>query len=359
MRSIAKKNFRNLIASIDFPIVIYSGRSGNIIATNNQAENLLGQDMNNMKVVVEHSIRVGLSKSILAYGKKIFNNVLFFNGIDHFEVDIEINSIFLDNEYIMICFFERSYKQIFDKRISKLLPRFFYKDVQHYFRGGSYFFTRDTNVILDGHSNNQVFMDSETNEYYKGIEEQCIITGEGVYNVIHNLSMGENKERFIKMNMIPILNRAGNHIGVVGIYTLLLEEIERKTLYDIALNENHILNQIIARNGLYVVSWNLGSDWEIEYVSPNFSWFGYSRYDLYSGNVRWLDLIHPDDMNELVQKVSSLNENQGNILEPMSYRIRKLSGKYVWVLDETYNVSRRDNSWHLDCVLKIIDRREK
>lgn len=358
MNSIAKKMVQNLIVNIEFPVMVYSGKNGSVIAINEYGKGILGKNVKNLKTVVSDSTSMGLSKMILSYGNKIFYNISIFDGVEHFGIDAELNCIFIDNEYVIFCFFEKSYKKIFDKAHSKLVPRLFYKDKQHIFRNGSYYFTQDTNVILDGASDNQVFMDKPTCMHYQNVERRCMEQGECIYNAIHNITDIDNKDTFMKMNMVPLYDREKECLGVMGIYCLLLNREEHRAIFDSTLKENNILNQLIEAKAEFAVSWKLGGEMEVEYVSPNFTYFGYSLNDLYSGNIKWTDIVHPDDIKQIVQTTLDFTKDNSKKFLPMRYRIRKPSGRYIWVLDETYNVSKIGGTWHRQSVLKEISREE-
>jgi PAS domain S-box-containing protein len=76
--------------------------------------------------------------------------------------------------------------------------------------------------------------------------------------------------------------------------------------------------------------------WPIEFVSDNVLQFDYESEDLLSGSIKYLDIIHPEDRNSVIEEVEkSLLDKD---LEEFSreYRILTGYGETRWVDDRTF-----------------------
>ncbi|GMV24735.1 MAG: hypothetical protein AMXMBFR58_07660 [Phycisphaerae bacterium] len=72
----------------------------------------------------------------------------------------------------------------------------------------------------------------------------------------------------------------------------------------------------------------------IEHVSENISQFGYTADDLLSGRVKYLDLVHPEDLPRIQAEVRrQVSSTQTHVFQ--EYRIRTADGRWVWLADYT------------------------
>lgn len=84
-----------------------------------------------------------------------------------------------------------------------------------------------------------------------------------------------------------------------------------------------------------VFRWKAETGWPVEYVSPNVSQFGCRPGVLLSGELPFMNLIHPDDLGRVASEVSRLTA-QGVASFEQKYRlIRPNDGEVRWVDDRT------------------------
>jgi PAS domain S-box-containing protein len=62
---------------------------------------------------------------------------------------------------------------------------------------------------------------------------------------------------------------------------------------------------------------------------------GYDKIDFYSGNLKWTDLIVPEDRQIVFENVKRMNSNP-NLSSKIEYRIRKNDGEIRWIREVTY-----------------------
>ena len=90
---------------------------------------------------------------------------------------------------------------------------------------------------------------------------------------------------------------------------------------------------------------------ETLFITKNISAYGYSRDDFMSGRVSWLDLIHPDDLDDLVNLLNSFDEMLNDQFT-IVYRIVKADGTPVWVIDNTLVARDGDGvAVYSDCII--------
>ncbi|MDJ0721808.1 MAG: SpoIIE family protein phosphatase [Desulfobacterales bacterium] len=95
------------------------------------------------------------------------------------------------------------------------------------------------------------------------------------------------------------------------------------------------------------------------YVSENIARFGYTADELVSGQVDWVDLVHPDDRDRLRDEVSSHAEN-GTRNYQQIYRIRTRDGDTRWVEDTTTTEHDADGriTHYQGIVVDVTERQE-
>jgi phosphoserine phosphatase RsbU/P len=101
-----------------------------------------------------------------------------------------------------------------------------------------------------------------------------------------------------------------------------------------ALERREELERIIARSPSVAVLWTAQEGWAVQFVSESVSQFGYRAQDLVSGRVRYLDLIHPDDVARVMDEVRA-HTLAGHSEYRQEYRIVCKDGQVRWVDDRT------------------------
>jgi len=94
------------------------------------------------------------------------------------------------------------------------------------------------------------------------------------------------------------------------------------------------MSDIINRSPLVVIEWHNTEGWPVRYVSDSVSQWGYQPADLLSGPLQYIDLIHPDDVQQMNDEVTRYFAH-GPDEYRQEYRIRKADGGWAWVEDRT------------------------
>ena len=103
-----------------------------------------------------------------------------------------------------------------------------------------------------------------------------------------------------------------------------------------------VLEQIVKRSPSIAFRFRIASGQPIEYVSENVSELGYNASDFYSGRVKLVDVIHPDDREMVAKKLRDISKAKGVEKEfNQEYRIITGSGSICW-LDERMWVVTND-----------------
>jgi diguanylate cyclase (GGDEF)-like protein/PAS domain S-box-containing protein len=82
-----------------------------------------------------------------------------------------------------------------------------------------------------------------------------------------------------------------------------------------------------------IMSWDEREGWPVCYVSPNVDQFGYTVDDFLSGRVRYLDIVHPDDLARVLVEIQHIRAVQAPPLTRQEYRIVCADGSIRHIAD--------------------------
>jgi PAS domain S-box-containing protein len=127
---------------------------------------------------------------------------------------------------------------------------------------------------------------------------------------------------------------------VAGYILLVKREVKRRTA---ALTESENRFRQMADN-INSVFWIVSADWnELIYVSPGYEKIWKKPVDsLYKNTKSWLDIIHPDDLEQVKQDIA--NKTSPNTSAPAfkEYRIVRPDGQERWISTHAYPVYDKD-----------------
>ncbi len=90
--------------------------------------------------------------------------------------------------------------------------------------------------------------------------------------------------------------------------------------------------QTLMGSPVFSFRWRNASGWPVESVSPNIIQLGYSQEELLSGVIPYTKLIHPEDLQRVIEEVGRYS-NTGVVGFEQEYRIVTRSGETRWVYD--------------------------
>jgi len=120
------------------------------------------------------------------------------------------------------------------------------------------------------------------------------------------------------------------------------------------------LERIVNRSPAVVFLWRAAEGWPVEYVSDNVHQFGYSPEDFTSGRLSYADIVHPDDLERVVEEVARYSCEEGREAFQQHYRILTADGQTRWL--EGYIDIRRNAEGRIThyqgVVLDVTERRK-
>lgn len=360
MRAAVKNMYEELADNIDFPMLVYIYETGRVIALNRCGKEILNLKNYNINKIWTSETKLKITKDILYHGSKVFfNQKVSSDGKESVEIDIEINSIELDNIHICICFFEYSYKQYFVKHMRSQLPRIFWKDKKFRYLGINQIARDDVcrTAVPNSGMVNEDFLDVEMCTTELELDRRVILEKEQIYGEMQFFKAVYNPGTFGRVSRIPLINKNGTGVGMVGIYIPILSREEYRRLFDYTLREYNILSSILRKSDNVIISCSKENEYVFDYVSPNVSRFGYTVEQFYNREITMRTLVHTDDMKTLWRLLIELES--GAVKEKL-LRLRVYDGLRNLIVIRVYVEFNRRNSggYSFECIIREISEEE-
>lgn len=120
-------------------------------------------------------------------------------------------------------------------------------------------------------------------------------------------------------------------------------EISTRKQAEKALKE---VNTILNRSPSVAFTWKNQEGWPVEFVSENVARiFGYTAKEFISGEVTYIECVHKDDLERVIEEVTSFSVENGRIeFKHEPYRIVTKNGNIKFVNDWTFIVRDEDGN---------------
>lgn len=134
----------------------------------------------------------------------------------------------------------------------------------------------------------------------------------------------------------------------------LIRDIAERVRAEKALKES---NMIVEKSPVVLFKWRNEEGWPVELVSQNVSQLGIQAEDFLSGKMKYIDVIHPDDIERFSSEMANYIK-LGTDHFMQKYRIIDPSGRVYWIEDSTVIV--RDSEGMVTSYLAIaVDATER
>jgi PAS domain S-box-containing protein len=90
------------------------------------------------------------------------------------------------------------------------------------------------------------------------------------------------------------------------------------------------LKSLISSSPVVIFLCKLTGNWPVELITENIQQFGYGIEDFTSGNIQYLDIVHPEDRERVNAEIVRCSEKGCSELT-QEYRILTVSGEARWV----------------------------
>lgn len=167
---------------------------------------------------------------------------------------------------------------------------------------------------------------------------------------------------------VELSSRIIKYEGKNAVLTIARDITERKRIEQ-ALKEyaeqlehsNQIkeeMERVVNNSPVIVFKWKLEKDWPVVFVSENVSQLGYTVEDFTSGRIKYVDILHPQDLERfhpMLEEYKNIHSDQFN----QEYRIFTKSGDIRWVDERTFIQMEQSGEILLQGIILDITERKK
>ncbi|MCR5792723.1 MAG: EAL domain-containing protein [Lachnospiraceae bacterium] len=333
MKAVMKHYVKEMIECFEVPIIAYVYETSKVVAMNPCAIEILGDNSKDVKVFFKSAERKKIKDELLENGSEtFFERPIIVKGKEVL-FDIQVNVICVSQEHLILCIFEHSYKSIFANPKNPFIPGLIWKDKSLNTLGTNLQLRQDVDInAKDGRIQAAISTAQEAEK--KVLEEQL-----PQFSTIQQV-FGSNRDGFAKATRIPIINTNGTCVGMLAMYSLLMDSNNREDMIESILRKNSVLEKAIERTSDIVIVLRENAGESIEYISPNISRLGYDAHELMRRGIRWKSLIAEKSRTNYDDWKQALKEDS-KAVPVCGYYIRNRSGGEVYVEDTTMEYSTR------------------
>jgi len=195
------------------------------------------------------------------------------------------------------------------------------------------------------------FIPSSIIEITKNRYQSMVKTAGEVLTSENKIVTKTQLEKTIAWHSTPILNESNETVGILSSGEDITERLNTLRILD--------------KSKVVAILWKYNSHSNIhpiEYVSNNIKrLIGYTKEELVNNNIRYIDLIHPDDLEKVLTEVDSYtSEGKHQTYYHEYYRLRTKDGSWIWVEDQTKLIKDGfGNITHLSGLLIDVTEKQK
>lgn len=161
----------------------------------------------------------------------------------------------------------------------------------------------------------------------------------------------DGSEIFLEINASRIIYN--NETAVM----IIARDVTSRKLTELQLKKTQIRLSNILNNMPQVVVYENGQDL---FVSENVSgMLGYNVKDFFNNKKLFWDLLHPDDVKPLQERIKKWKSNDSSKLLKSEFRCRRADGDYIWLEDTMVDVKMSNGEEYTAGVLVDITNRKK
>ncbi|TGC09718.1 PAS domain S-box protein [Methanolobus halotolerans] len=162
----------------------------------------------------------------------------------------------------------------------------------------------------------------------------------------------------LTVSFVPLMDELGAYDGMIGYVEDTGECISReKDILD-GISDAGKQASIYHNIPIMIFRWSAEKGWPVRFVSDNISQLGYTKEEFESGDIRYIDIVHPDDREMLLEDVDRF-ERTDPVYFSGDYRLLSRSGDIIWVNELSLLKKQKDVSFRYDGIVIDITKRKK
>ena len=248
-------------------------------------------------------------------------------------------------------------RQMLQSVLDNIPQRVFWKDRNSIYLGCNRAFASDAELNSPAEIVGKSDLDlgfSEVADLYRADDKLVMEEGFPKLNYDERQNKPGGNTRWVRTNKVPLRDREGNVIGVLGTY----DDITQRKQVEQALMEAKEKYHSLVIN-VPDVAWTIDAAGQYTFISPNVEKLGgYSASEVEQLGTRFfVETIHPDDIGVVCAAMEGLFARG----EPYNVecRVRVKSGAWIWVHDRAVGTYEKNGVRYADGLLSDITVRKQ
>jgi len=248
-------------------------------------------------------------------------------------------------------------RQMLQSVLDNIPQRVFWKDRNSIYLGCNRAFASDAELNSPAEIVGKSDLDlgfNEVADLYRADDKLVMEEGLPKLNYDEPQNKPGGNTRWVRTNKLPLRDREGNVIGVLGTY----EDITQRKQVEQALMEAEEKYRSLVFN-IPDVAWSIDAAGQYAFISPTIEKIsGYSVSEIEGHGTRFfVERIHPDDIDAVLAAMEGLFARG----EPYNVecRVQARSGEWIWVHDRAVSTYEKNGVRYADGLLSNINERKQ
>ena len=248
-------------------------------------------------------------------------------------------------------------RQMLQSVLDNIPQRVFWKDLNSIYLGCNRAFASDAKLNSPAEIVGKSDLDlgfSEVADLYRADDKLVMEKGLPKLNYDEPQNKPGGNTRWVRTNKLPLRDREGKVIGVLGTY----EDITERKQAEQALARAEEKYRSLVFNIPDVV-WTIDAKGHFDFISPHIEKMsGFSTTDIeLHGASLFLEAIHPDDVGRVRAAMEALFR-RGEAYD-VECRVQRKSGEWIWVHDRAVATYEKNGVRYADGLLSDITERKR
>ncbi|MBQ5559696.1 MAG: GGDEF and EAL domain-containing protein [Lachnospiraceae bacterium] len=333
MRTKVKEYLTEMVEYIGFPTVIYVYETGKIIACNHMANDIFGGgSCQNINLLWTDGKKLKLPTEVLDGESRMYYGKEIIVEEEVRYIDMEVTVIHVQNVRLVISFIEQSYKQAFRMDQSLLLPQLLWYNAEKKVETVNLILKRQFehwNVVVEH------VEQADEKERDKALaiikkQEELFEKQEPEYGVVEQVELDDKQIGYLNASKVPFFGKQDELLGFLVISMPVVSDKEYTKILQNAKFESNVLRECLIKNRRIIISVEKEGRMILKFASDNISSIGYTMEDIAMQELYWLDIIHEDDRERVLEELKDAYEHKDCFVR-QKYRILDKNQNEIWV----------------------------
>ena len=161
-------------------------------------------------------------------------------------------------------------------------------------------------------------------------QEELFEKKEPEYGVVEQVELDDKQIGYLNASKVPFFGKQDELLGFLVISMPVVSDKEYTKILQNAKFESNVLRECLIKNRRIIISVEKEGRMILKFASDNISSIGYTMEDIAMQELYWLDIIHEDDRERVLEELKDAYEHKDCFVR-QKYRILDKNQNEIWV----------------------------